>query len=69
MVIGEPGDDRDGSSRTTFDQYLRMDEREKDAEIQKAIDRLQKRIQGILYMLETDKQSITGQNKTKNDKP
>ena len=32
-----------------------MDEKEKDLEIQKAVARLQKRIQEILYLLDTDR--------------
>ena len=39
--------------RTSLEQYLRMNEKEKDAEIQKAVARLQKRIQEILYLLGT----------------
>ncbi len=34
---------------TNVESYLRMNEREKDIEIQKAVDRLQKHIQAILY--------------------
>jgi hypothetical protein len=40
---------------TSLEKYLLMDEKEKDIEIQKAVARLQKRIQEILYLLETDK--------------
>ncbi len=39
---------------TSLEKYLSMNEREKDIEIQKAIDRLQRRIQTILYALDKD---------------
>lgn len=39
---------------TSLEKYLLMDEKEKDIEIQKAVARLQKRIQEILYILEKD---------------
>ncbi len=39
----------------TPETYLRMNEREKDIEIEKAVARLQRRIQEILYMLEPEK--------------
>jgi hypothetical protein len=35
-----------------------MSEQEKDAEIQKAVARLQKRIQEILYLLEAEKAPV-----------
>ena len=41
--------------RTSLEKYLFMSEQEKDAEIQRAVSRLQKRIQEILYLLETEK--------------
>ncbi len=37
-----------------LEKYLLMNEKEKDEEIQKAVVRLQTRIQKILYLLETD---------------
>ena len=40
---------------TSLENYLLMDEKEKDVEIQKAVARLQKRIQEILYLLEKDR--------------
>ena len=43
--------------RTSLEKYLLMSEQEKDAEIQRAVARLQKRIQEILYLLETEKGS------------
>lgn len=57
-MIADGLDDKD--AKTNLDQYLRMDEQEKDAEIQKAVARLQKRIQEILYMIETERQHIAG---------
>lgn len=46
--------------RTSLEKYLLMDEKEKDVEIQRAVDRLQRRIQEILYLLETDKPHAAG---------
>ena len=43
-----------GVRGTSLEKYLLMDEKEKDVEIQKAVARLQKRIQEILYLLEKD---------------
>lgn len=40
---------------TSLEKYLLMDDKEKDIEIQKAVARLQKRIQEILYLLEKDR--------------
>ena len=45
---------------TNLEKYLRMNETEKDTEIQKAVVRLQKRIQEILYVLETDSSHAAG---------
>lgn len=54
MEKNESGD-RDGFDRAaSLEQYLQMDETQKDAEIQKAVARLQKRINEILYSLETE---------------
>jgi hypothetical protein len=41
-----------GIQGTSLEKYLLMGEKEKDVEVQKAIARLQKRIQEILYLLE-----------------
>ena len=49
-------DDSD-DHRTSLERYLLMNEKEKDAEIEKAVVRLQKRIQEILYLLGTEKQA------------
>lgn len=38
----------------SLERYLLMSEQEKDAEIQKAVTRLQKRIQEILYLLKVE---------------
>lgn len=38
----------------SLEKYLLMSEKEKDAEIQKAVARLQKRIQEILYLLKAE---------------
>jgi len=43
--------------RTSLEKYLLMSEQEKDAEIQRAVSRLQKRIQEILSLLEREKGS------------
>ncbi len=47
---------------TSLENYLLMDEQEKDVEIQKAVARLQKRIQEILYILEKDMPHAGGVN-------
>jgi hypothetical protein len=41
--------------RISLGKYLLMSEQEKDAEIQQAVARLQKRIKEILYLLEVEK--------------
>ena len=40
--------------RISLEKYLLMSEQEKDAEVQKAVARLQTRIQEILYLLEVE---------------
>ena len=44
------------SDAITPEKYVLMNEREKDIEIEKAVARLQKRIQEILYAIEIKKQ-------------
>jgi hypothetical protein len=46
---------KEEDERTSLEKYLLMSEQEKDAEIQRAVTRLQRRLQEILYLLETDK--------------
>jgi len=41
--------------KISLEKYLLMSEQEKDAETQKAVARLQKRIQEILYLLKVEK--------------
>lgn len=50
-------DTKKEDKRTSLEKYLLMSEQEKDAEIQRAVFRLQKRIQEILYLLEAEKGS------------
>lgn len=50
---------------TSLEKYLLMGEKEKDVEIQKAVARLQKRIQEILYLLEKDVPNAGGVNAEK----
>jgi hypothetical protein len=52
---------------TSLEKYLRMNEKEKDLEIQKAVDRLQKRIQEILYALDSDSSRAAGPGSGKNN--
>ncbi len=55
--MGNPENTADRQSEhgtTSMETYLGMNEQEKDIEIQKAVDRLQKRIQAILYALDAD---------------
>ncbi len=42
-------------SKTSPERYMLLNENEKDLEIQKAVLRINKRIQEILYLIETDK--------------
>ncbi len=49
------GNTQRGIRGTSLEKYLLMDDKEKDVEIQKAVARLQKRIQEILYLLEKDR--------------
>lgn len=71
-AYGTDSKDRD-DRRTSLERYLLMNEKEKDAEIQKAIARLQKRIHEILYMLETEKPHLVREadknKKIKESKP
>ena len=53
----------------TLDNYLQMDEKQKDAETQKAVLRLQKRIQEILYLLDGEKNKRQSQNKERKAEP
>ncbi len=46
------------SDTITPEKYVLMNEREKDIEIEKAVARLQKRIQEILYAIEIKKQGF-----------
>lgn len=46
------------SDTITPEKYVLMNEREKDIEIEKAVARLQKRIQEILYVIEIKKQGF-----------
>ncbi len=47
-------------TRTSPENYCLMNEKEKDLEIQKAVDRLQRRIQAILYLLDKDMHHAAG---------
>ncbi len=59
MTTADGADDKGRGDRgTSLERYLQMDEKEKDVEIQKAVVRLQKRIQEILYFFETEKQHV-----------
>ncbi len=51
----------------SLEKYLLMNEHEKDIEIQKAVTRLQKRIQEILYLLETEKPNARQSEPDKKD--
>jgi hypothetical protein len=54
--------------RTSLEKYLLMSEQEKDAEIQRAVARLQKRIQEILYLLEAEKVSAVARQEHREKK-
>ncbi len=67
--MSDPGEEKKLKySAPTLEKYLLMDEKEKDHEIQKAVARLQNRIQEILYLLDTDKPSIAGSEAEANKK-
>lgn len=70
MKKADRTDDKERDDRgTSLERYLLMNEKEKDAEIQKAVFRLQKRIQEILYLMETEKPHYpTGQKPGKKKK-
>ncbi len=53
-TIDNIGNTQKGMRGTSPEKYLLMDDKEKDVEVQKAVARLQKRIQEILYLLEKD---------------
>jgi hypothetical protein len=55
MVSERIGKKAAQSDRITPEAYILMNEREKDAEIERAVARLQRRIQEILYALEIEK--------------
>ena len=59
MAAENKGNMKKEERRTSLEKYLLMTDQEKDAEIQRAVGRLQKRIQEILYLLEPEKVSAT----------
>ncbi len=67
MTKTENGNNHKNYRSTNLEKYLRMNEREKDLEIQKAVSRLQKRIQEILYFIETDTSRAAGPEPQKPD--
>jgi hypothetical protein len=54
--------------RISLDKYLLMSEQEKDAETQKAVARLQKRIQEILYLLKVENVPTVGKQESREKK-
>lgn len=56
MAVGDQKDkDNNRQSGLGHEEYRRMDEKEKDAEIARSIIRLQNKIRNILYMTESEK--------------
>ncbi len=55
MAMSDNIEKKPESAEITPETYLSMNEREKDIEIEKAVARLQRRIQEILYMREPEK--------------
>lgn len=53
------------NSAPSVERYLNMDDKEKDLEIQKAVFRLQKRINEILYLMESE--ATPRENARRND--
>ncbi len=54
--------------RISLEKYLLMSEQEKDAETQKAVARLQKRIQEILYLLKVENVSAVVKQESREKK-
>jgi hypothetical protein len=54
--------------RISLEKYLLMSEQEKDAETQKAVARLQKRIQEILYLLNVENVSAVVKQESREKK-
>ena len=52
--MGKKKRQHDTSDCPSIDEYMMMDEEEKDAAIQRAVIRLQSRIQQILYLMDSD---------------
>ncbi len=52
----------------SVEDYLRMDEEEKDVAIQKAVIRLQTRIHEILYLMESEIKTKKGMHKKEGKK-
>jgi hypothetical protein len=52
----------------SIEDYLRMDEEEKDVAIQKAVIRLQTRIHEILYLMESEVKKKKGMHKKEGKK-
>lgn len=50
----ERGKEKRHNDRPSVEDYLRLDENEKDIAIEKAVIRLQTRIQEILYLMESE---------------
>lgn len=53
--------------RPSVEDYMRMDEKEKDVAIQRAVVRLQNRIAEILYLLESETKNKRGPLRKKDD--
>ena len=69
MVGDREGNMMKEDKRICLEKYLLMSEQEKDAEVQKAVARLQTRIREILYLLKTEHVSavIKQGSREKND--
>jgi hypothetical protein len=65
----ERGKEKRHNGSPSVEDYLNMDEDEKDVAIQKAVIRLQTRIHEILYLMESEIKANKGKHKkeSKND--
>jgi len=58
--MDDAGDNGLYDLRASLERYLGMNDREKDQEAQKAVHRLQKKIQEIAFLTHPDRRLLTG---------
>ena len=60
FLMDDAGDNGLHDLRASLERYLVMDDREKDQETQKAVHRLQKKVQEIVFLTHPDRRHLTG---------